>query len=56
MKMRMNLFRRMVMDLWNSLPQTAVEPISLGIFKAEINRCLISKDDKGNREKAGDLG
>lgn len=39
-----------VVNLWNLLLQTVVEAKSTGVFKAEIDRFLISKGVKGHRE------
>ena len=44
------------MNLWNSLPQKAVEAKSVDIFKAEIDRFLISTGVRGYGEKAGEWG
>ena len=54
--MRRNFFSQRVANLWNSLPQRAVEARSLSIFKTEIDRFLINKGIKGYGEKAGEWG
>lgn len=54
MEMRRIFFNLMVMNLWNSLPQTAVEAKALGIFKVEMDRFLINKGVKGYSEKGGE--
>lgn len=46
MEMR-NFFSQRVVYLWNSLPPTAVEVKSMGIFKTAIDRLLISTGTKG---------
>jgi len=45
-----------VVNLWNSLPQRAVEAKSPSVFKAEIVRFLINKEISGYGEKAGEWG
>ena len=54
--MSRNFFSQRVVNLWNPLLQLAVEAKTLGIFKMEIDRFLISKNIKGYREKAGEWG
>ena len=54
--MRRNFFSQRVVNLWNSLPQNAVEARSLGVFKTEIDSFLIGKGIKGYGEKAGEWG
>jgi len=51
--MRRNLFTQRVVNLWNSLPQKAVETKSLNILKKEIDRFLDSKGVKVYGESAG---
>ena len=46
-------FSQRVVDLWETLPHTAVEDQSLRVFKEEIDRYLISQGIKGYGEKAG---
>ena len=41
------------MNLWNSLPQKAVEADSLDAFKRELDRTLKDSGVKGYGEKAG---
>ena len=53
-EMRRNLFSRRVVNLWNSLPQKAVEARSLSVIKTEIDRFLINKGISGYGEKAGE--
>ena len=55
-EMRRNLFIQRVVNLWNSLPQKAVEAKSVDIFKAGIDRLLISMGVRGYGEKAGEWG
>jgi len=55
-EMRMYFFSQRVVNLWNSLPQRAVEARSLSVFKTEIDRFLINKGIKGYGEKAGEWG
>ena len=50
--MRRNFFSQRVVNLWNSLPQKAVEARSLSVFKIEIDRFLIGKGITGYVEKA----
>ena len=45
--MRRNYFSQRVVNLWNSLPHSAVESVSLNGFKKEIDIFLIKKRDKG---------
>ena len=45
-----------MVNLWNSLPQKAVEARSLNIFKTEIDRFLINKGIRGYGEEAGEWG
>ena len=52
-EMRRNFFNQRVVNLWNSLPQRAVEAKSLNIFKKERDRFLDSKGIKGYGERAG---
>ena len=54
--MRRNFFSQRVVNLWNSLPQKAVEARSLSVFKTEINRFLINKGIRGYGEKVGEWG
>ncbi|XP_051876029.1 RNA-directed DNA polymerase from mobile element jockey isoform X1 [Pristis pectinata] len=51
-EMRKNFFSQRVVNLWNSLPRTAVEAGSVGVFKEEIDRYLNSQDIKGYGDKA----
>ena len=51
-----NLFSQKMVNLWNSLPQKAVEARSLSIFNTEIDRFLINKGIRGYGEKAGEWG
>ena len=53
MTLRRKFFSKMV-NLWNPLLLNAVEAKSLGPFKAEIDRFLISQAVKGYEEKAGE--
>ena len=53
---RRNFFSQRVVNLWNSLPQRAVEARSLCVFKTEIGKLLINKGIKGYGEKAGEWG
>jgi len=46
-EMRRNFFSQRVLNLWNSLPQRAVEAESLSVFKMEIDRFLINKGIRG---------
>ena len=46
-EMRRNFFTQRVVNLWNSLPQRAVDAESLSIFKAEIARFLDSRGIEG---------
>ena len=55
-EMRRNFFSQRVVNLWNSLPQKAVEARSLSAFKRELDRFLIGKGIKGYGEKAGKWG
>ena len=55
-EMRRNFSSQRVVNLWNSLPQRAVEARSLSVFKIEIDRFLINKGIKGYEEKAGEWG
>ena len=42
-EMRRNYFSQRVVNLWNSLPHSAVESESLNVFKKEIDMFLIKK-------------
>ena len=48
--MMKNFFSQRVVNLWNYLPQKAVEAKSIDISKAEIDRFLISKKKSFNSE------
>ena len=50
--MRRNFFSQRVVNLWNSLPQKAVEARSLSVFKTEIDRFLINEGIRGYWKKA----
>ncbi|XP_051873382.1 RNA-directed DNA polymerase from mobile element jockey isoform X2 [Pristis pectinata] len=52
-EMRRSFFTQRVVKLWNSLPRTAVEARSVGVFKEEIDRYLNSQGIKGYGDKAG---
>ena len=52
--MRRHFLSQRVVNLWNSLPQKAVETRSLSAFKTEIDMFLIGNGIKGHREKAGE--
>ena len=54
--MRRNFFSEKVVNLWNSLPQKAVEARSLSVFKTEIDRFLINKGIRTYGEKALEWG
>ena len=54
MEMRGNFFSQRVVNLWNSLPQRAVEARSLSGFKTEIVKFLIARGIKGYGERAGE--
>ena len=51
-----NFFSQRVVNLWNSLPQEAVDARSLSVFKTEIDRFLINKGIgvMGKRQENGD--
>ena len=49
-EMRRNFFSQRVVNLWNSLPQKAVEARSLSVFNTEIDRFLINKGIRGYGE------
>ena len=51
--MRKHFFTQRVVNLWNSLPQKALEADSLDAFKRELDRALRDKRLKGYGEKAG---
>ena len=51
--MRKNVFTQRVVNLWNSLPQKAVEANSLDAFKRELDRALKDSTVRGYGEKAG---
>ena len=55
-EMRRNFFSQRMVNLWNSLPQRAVEVRSLGVFKTEIDKFLINKGIRGYGEKTGEWG
>jgi len=55
-EMRRNLFSQRVVNLWNSLPQRAVEAESLSIIKTEVDSLLINKGITVYGEKAGQWG
>ena len=52
-EMRKNFFTQRVVDMWNALPQKAVEAKSLDAFKRELDRALIDSGVKGYGERAG---
>ena len=52
-EMRKNFFSQRVVNLWNSLPQRAVEANSLNTFKRELDRALKDSGVRGYVEKAG---
>ena len=52
-EMRKNFFTQRVVNLWNSLPQKAVEANSLDVFKRELDIALRANGIKGYGEKAG---
>ena len=52
-EVRKNVFTQRVVNLWNSLPQRAVEAKSLDGFKRELDRALGASGIKGYGEKAG---
>ncbi|GCC19456.1 hypothetical protein chiPu_0000004 [Chiloscyllium punctatum] len=52
-EMRRHFFSQRVVGLWNSLPQSAVDAGTLNVFKAEIDRFLLSRGIKGYGENAG---
>ena len=52
-EVRKKLFTQRVVNLWNSLPQRAVEAKSLDGFKRELDRALGASGVKGYGEKAG---
>ena len=45
-----------MVNLWNYLPQKAVEAKSMDIVKTEVDRFLISTGVRGYGEKAGEWG
>ena len=51
---RRTFFSQRLVNLWNSLPQRAVEARSGSVFNTEIDRFLINKGIKGYAEKAGE--
>ena len=53
--MRKNFFTQRVVNLWNSLPQKAVEANSLDVFKRELDLALGLKEsrDMGKRQERG---
>ena len=55
-EMRRNFLCQSVVNLWNSLPQKAVEVRSSSAFKTEIDKLLINKGIRGYGEKAGEWG
>ena len=52
-ELRRNNFSQRVVNLWNSLPNKAVEATSLNVFKSQIDRFLTNKGIKGYGERAG---
>jgi len=54
--MRRNFFSPRVVNLWNSLPQRALDAESLIVFNTEVDSLLIIKGIKGYGEKAGEWG
>ena len=54
--MRRNFFSQRVANLWNTLSLKAVEAKSMDVFKAEIDRFLISMGVRGYGETAGEWG
>ena len=53
---RRNYFSQKVVNLWNSLPQSAVDAGIGSKFKEELDRFLIGNGLKGYGEKAGKWG
>ncbi|XP_059822785.1 uncharacterized protein LOC132392642 [Hypanus sabinus] len=52
-EMQKNFFTQRVVDMWNALPQKAVEAKSLDAFKGELDRALRDSRVKGYGERAG---
>ena len=52
-EMRRNFFSQRVVNLWNSLPQKAVEGRSLTVFKTAIDRFLINQGLWGKGRRMG---
>jgi len=52
-EMRWNFFSQRLVNLWNPLPQSAVEAKSLSVCKTEIDRFLINKGIRDYGEKVG---
>ena len=52
-EMRRNYFSQRVVNLWNSLPHSAMESESLNCFKKEIDIFLIKKGIRGYGEQVG---
>ena len=55
-ELRRNYFSQRVVNLWNSLPQSAVDAGTVSKFKEELDRFLIGNGLKGYGEKAGKWG
>ena len=54
--LRRNYFSQRVMNLWNSLPQSAVDAGTVSKCKVELDRFLISNGLKDYEKKAGKWG
>ena len=52
-ELRRNFFSQRVVNLWNSLPNEAVEATSINVFKSQIDRFSTNKGIKGYGERAG---
>ena len=52
-ELRRNFFSQRVVNLWNSLPNEAVEATSLNVFKTQIDKFLNKKGIMGYGERAG---
>jgi len=52
-ELRRNLFSQRVVNLWNSLPNEAVEATSLNVFKTQIDTFLNKKGIMGYGERTG---
>ena len=52
-ELRRNFFSQRIVEVWNALPQRAVEANSLHTFKKELDRYLVDRGIMGYGDRAG---